>query len=171
MKYKLLWPAIALVCSIFSSHVSAESIMAFPGAKTLMVLDSDASIYRLGLGAQKRIQGSWQAENVEVHQGRLQRQTQELPEGFSVSNALELLRQHYQISDDQLLYGCSGRDCGPSNSWANNHFKVKQLYGLDGRQEYRAYKTDTGLLVFYGVRRGNKRVYSHIDILTDQPED
>ena len=154
---------ILIFCANYSS---ASELPVFPGAKVLIQTESEPSYYRLGLGPQKKISNVWRAEILQTHLGQLQRLTLEMPAGFSLEDGVSYYQQALELSSLELLYTCSGRGCGSSNSWANNHFLVKQLYGLDQTQQYRAYKSLAGeYLVLYAVQRGNKRNYIQLERL------
>ncbi len=149
-----------------SNHGLASALPVFPDAKILSQSDSESSYYRLALGPQKKISNVWRAETLQSHLGQLQRLTLEMPAGFSLEDGVSYYQQALELSSLELLYTCSGRGCGSSNSWANNHFLVKQLYGLDQTQQYRAYKSLAGeYLVLYAVQRGNKRNYIQLERL------
>src|SRR5690606_30975595 len=62
------------------------------------------------------------------------------------------------------------RNCGSSNSWANDQFQIKQLYGLDQDQYYGIFELvddqdQLNYFALYTVRRGNQRVYAHLELL------
>ncbi|MEX1033562.1 MAG: DUF4892 domain-containing protein, partial [Cellvibrionaceae bacterium] len=72
------------------------------------------------------------------------------------------------------IYLWRERNCGSSNSWANDIFEVKQLYGLDQDQYYGIFEVIDNrdrihYAVVYTVLRGNRRVYAHLEWL--QTED
>ena len=142
----------------------------FPGAAEVQRTAPDNTYYRLALGSQKKINNRWQAEKLRAHMGLVQSLTLELPTGFLLGDGIEFYQQQLQLAGLELLYQCDGRGCGSSNSWANNHFKIKQLYGLDQSQKYRVY-LDSGIegqqryVILYAVQRGNKRIYFHLEQL------
>lgn len=146
--------------------VAEEAVAVFPGATIVAESAFEPAYYRLALGPQKKISNVWRAEQSEQHSGLLRRLTQELPAGFSRDEVLSYYEKTLSLDSEELLYGCAGRDCGSSNSWANSHFNIQQLYGLDQAQDYRAYKTgDSEWLVLYLVQRGNKRMYMQLEQL------
>jgi len=80
---------------------------------------------------------------------------------------LEDIVAHYRSAiGGQLLFSCSGRDCGRSNDWANQVFQQAILYGPDRNQRYLAFQREDELLALYVIERGNKRVYAHLRVLT-----
>jgi Outer membrane protein and related peptidoglycan-associated (lipo)proteins len=67
------------------------------------------------------------------------------------------------------LYSCEGLDCGSSNVWANEVFKVKQLYGLDQNQDYSVWElmraNEIRYAVVYLTQRGNRRSYMQVEFV------
>lgn len=136
-----------------------------------VIFQSDAAIdeYVLALGNYKKIAGNWRVRQQRLS-GNLARYTLELPERHSASNGFDFYLDQLQNFNVRELFHCKGRDCGTSNSWANNHFKIHQLYGLDQFQQYGAYEVTTAdekpfYVALYAVQRGNKRVYLQLDVL------
>lgn len=66
-------------------------------------------------------------------------------------------------------YTCSGLSCGRSTIWANDIFGIAALTGIDSDQFYLAtpYATEGKdyLLSLYVVRRGNRAVYVHLQLI------
>lgn len=159
---------LSICCSV--SAVAEEqdlSLPAFPQAKVVASSGPEASYYRLGLGAQKKIKNIWRADKLEAVSGDLQRLTLEIPAGFTIDDAMAFYAQSLSLQELEEVYSCDGRDCGSSNSWANNHFLVRQLYGLDQSQRYRVYRNSISgdYTVLYLVQRGNKRIYLQLERL------
>lgn len=126
--------------------------------------------YVFALGSYKKVAGAWRLDRQQRLSGNLERYTLELPEGHSAKNGFDFYLDQLQNFNFRELYHCQSRDCGTSNSWANNHFKILQLYGLDQFQYYGAYEVTTAddkpfYVALYAVQRGNKRVYMQVDVL------
>ena len=68
-----------------------------------------------------------------------------------------------------MLFWCKARDCGESSLWANEVFGNAKLVGADGQQEYLllrlAAPQDNSLVALYGITRGNRRAYLHVEQL------
>ncbi|MDL0429646.1 DUF4892 domain-containing protein [Marinobacter sp. TBZ242] len=86
----------------------------------------------------------------------------------------EEARDHYlrelQARGAQILFQCSGRNCGRSNVWANQIFDQSNLYGRDSNQDYLvAGSIDQNgkpwLTLVYTVTRGNQREYVWVEHL------
>lgn len=129
------------------------------------IIDEQAQVqqsYRLALGAFVKKSNLWQPSQSKWLKGTVSRQTHELPPGFDEQEVFDYYRG--QLPDRAtILFSCQRRDCGESNNWANDHFRIKQLYGLDQYQFLGVYQVDNQYLTLYTVRRGNRRVYVQID--------
>ena len=78
------------------------------------------------------------------------------------------MREALRALGDDVLFRCSGRDCGRSNDWANQVFGQATLYGPDRNQRYVARQWQDQLVSLYVIERGNKRVYAHLQFLAPQ---
>lgn len=87
---------------------------------------------------------------------------------------LEEARDHYlrnlQSRGAQILFECSGRNCGRSNVWANRIFDQSSLYGRDSNQDYLVAGSidENGkpwLTLVYTVTRANQRQYVWVEHL------
>jgi outer membrane protein OmpA-like peptidoglycan-associated protein len=102
--------------------------------------------------------------------GELDRTTLELPADHNAEDGFRFYKDQLNRLNLRELFHCKARDCGTSNSWANIHFKIIQLYGLDQYQFYAAYEITNAdenpfYVVLYSVMRGNKRAYVQVEIL------
>lgn len=132
-------------------------------AETIQQEERDTLSYRLALGPYKKRQSRWQPEEYRRLQGRLYSETHELPSGFDEQDVYEFYRSQIPV-EAKSLYACERRDCGESNNWANDHFRIKQLYGLNQYQFYSVHQLDNNhYLTLYVIRRGNRRVYIQIE--------
>ena len=117
------------------------------------------SEYRLTLSALKTVNASIVSEREIVVRGDIDRTTYEFLPSLKRREAWALLSRTLIGQQYRELYSCDGLSCGSSNAWANNRFRIKQLYGLDQTQKYRVYAVDGfNYLVLYFVERGNRRV-------------
>jgi hypothetical protein len=93
--------------------------------------------------------------------------TYEMPSGTQPDEVIE----HYLgVLDTEPLFSCHGRDCGRSNLWANEVFKRATLYGPDANQFYFAGEKDGALVALYVIKRGNRRVYAHLEVLRPEQQ-
>ncbi len=162
-----------LFLSLVSGSIQAAtqlSLAAFPNARAVYQSESDTDDYRLALGALKKVNNVWRAEQEQRVSGRLHRDTLEAPPGFNAEEVYDFYADQLQGMNARVLFSCKGRRCGTSNSWANTRFGIKQLFGLDQYQHYGAFeivdaREQLFFVALYTVRRGNKRVYAQVDVL------
>lgn len=126
--------------------------------------------YRVALGEMKKIRGVWEPEVEQRAGGELWRLTQQIAEGHTAAEVFQFYNKRMQNLEARPLYVCHDRECGSSNSWANDQFKIKELYGLDGDQHYAAYEIldrdkHLNFVTFYTVTRGNRRVFAQVELL------
>lgn len=129
--------------------------------------------YRLSLSALKTVNATIVAEREVLLSGRVERRTFEFDGTLQYREAWDLLNDALDLADYRELFSCDGLSCGSSNAWANDRFEIKQLYGLDQQQKYRALVKRGALqsefMALYFVQRGNKRIYAQVDkIFTTQ---
>ena len=158
---------MSAVSVIFAAELPVQN---YHNARVIFQSSADTDEYVLALGSYKKIAGNWRVDRQQRLSGNLARYTLELPEGHSANNGFDFYLDQLQGFNFRELYHCKGRDCGTSNSWANNHFKIQLLYGLDQFQQYGAYEVTTAdekpfYVALYAVQRGNKRVYLQLDVL------
>lgn len=154
-------------CSTLAEQLQLQ---AYPNARIISETHSKTDEYVLALGSYKKVAGAWRLDRQQRLGGSLDRYSLELPEGHSAKNGFDFYLDQLQNFNYRELFYCKKRDCGTSNSWANNHFKILQLYGLDQFQHYGAYEVTTSdknpfYVSLYVVQRGNKRVYLQLEVL------
>jgi len=142
----------------------------YHGARVMFRSQEKTEDYSLALGSYRKMEGIWLAEREQRLSGTLSRLTLELPENHTAEAGFDFYLAQIQSRERRELFSCKARACGSSNAWANNHFKILQLYGQDQNQFYAAYEvTDKdaapSYVSVYAVQRGNKRVYVQVDIL------
>jgi len=132
--------------------------------KMLSVNSPDVE-YRIALGAITKVNAVNSVEREIQLRSNVVSSTYEFDRDLSVERAWMMLEAGL-AGDKRLLYACDGLACGSSNSWANDIFSIKQLYGLDQSQKYRVYALQQQVntyKVVYFVQRGNKKIYAHVD--------
>ncbi|MDY7560579.1 DUF4892 domain-containing protein [Pseudomonas sp. 10B1] len=169
-----------LTASISSSLLSTLLFAAdVPGSHDLeivpRVLDSEIVDYRppmdqqriYPLGSVRKVSGQLRFEGQVAAKGLATAVTYELPAGHTSDEAFTAAREGLQKQGAELLYWCQARDCGESSLWANEVFGNSKLFGADDQQAYlllrlAAPKDDT-LVALYGITRGNRRAYLHVE--------
>lgn len=107
-------------------------------------------------------------QSIEVT-GQLTALTYQLPSGRSSAEAFTAARKALLAEGAEPLFWCEGRDCGSSSQWANAIFDNSRLYGPDDQQAYLlvrlAAPQHNSLIALYGITRGNRRAYLHVEQL------
>lgn len=168
---RLLIIFIAVLNLSIPAFANELELEAYPAARIIFQTTAKTDDYTLALSSYKKIAGNWLLDRSQRLKGELYRFTVELPVGHSAKNGFDFYVDQLNTHNIRELFYCKARDCGTSNSWANNHFKVQQLYGLDQYQQYAAYEVTPpdGKPIYvslYAVQRGNKRVYLQIETLS-----
>lgn len=97
-------------------------------------------------------------------------QLYEVQGGANREEARDYYLRELQARGAQILFECSGRNCGRSNVWANQIFDQSSLYGRDNNQDYLvAGSVDENgkpwLTLVYTVTRANQRQYVWVEHL------
>jgi hypothetical protein len=119
------------------------------------------------LGSIRKISGQLRFDGQVSAHGSVTAITYQLPVEHSSDEAFTAAREALQSQGAQLLFWCQARDCGESSLWANEVFGNAKLYGADSEQAYLLLRLaapahDT-LVALYGITRGNKRAYLHVE--------
>jgi len=157
---------------VFSQNVLAQVNESFPepltpfeSATLFSEEKKQTQNYILALGPYEKISNRWEPEKKRRLAGLVLRQTYEISRDYSQQDVYDFYVA--QLADDsELLYRCESFNCGASNNWANAHFGIKQLYGLDRDQFYQVSQLSSGeYITIYVVRRGNRRIFAQIEII------
>ncbi|GAA3954884.1 DUF4892 domain-containing protein [Allohahella marinimesophila] len=93
--------------------------------------------------------------------------TYEIPRRHDEDEVFEHYMAEVSRLKGLLLFKCEARNCGRSNDWANTVFDRRILYGRDRNQRYLAARLwegdDSYLVSVYVIRRGNQRLYAHVE--------
>lgn len=125
--------------------------------------------YQLPLSQITRIQGLLRTQNERRLKGQLISNTWQLATGNTPEQGFDHVRDQLLRQDANILFECSSRQCGASNLWANQVFGYANLLGVDSSQFYLAAEIQTGHVAVYAIRRGNGRVYLHLDYIQSAP--
>ncbi|GAA0684021.1 hypothetical protein GCM10009104_06620 [Marinobacterium maritimum] len=137
----------------------------FPLSSVISEVHRPDPDYRLMLGGIVKINGLIRSDSEQRLQAVLTRITWQLPAGYGPDAGFNYLREQLLGKGAEVLFECAGRECGPSSLWANEIFGQSRLYGVDRTQFYAALSLPQAHLAIYAVRRGNGRVYLHLDLL------
>lgn len=161
---------LALLLGSVAQSASAQVVQDFSPARVMYESRKTVDDYRLTLGSLKKANTQWIAEREQRLSGELSRKTLELESAYTAEEVFNFYRQQLTKLKGRELFSCQGRNCGSSNSWANNRFGIQQLYGLDQFQWYAAFEVPSVnngsvYVALYAVTRGNRRSYMQIDQL------
>lgn len=142
---------------------------AFPHATQVNYSVTEVEDYAIGLGAIRKVRGSWGFKESERLSGQLTRYTWQIVDGFTSNEVLEDLEAGLG-GDSELMFACEGRSCGQGVQWANRVFRERVLYGRDDLQRYRVYGPGEGQASSYRVllfssSRTADRHYLHAEFL------
>jgi len=168
MKKIIFFAGIFLIS--WQINAAELKLQAYPNAREIahsLVQDNN---FLLALSSYKKVDNTWLVDRSQRLSGSLERTTYELPADHNAETGFLFFKDQIDKYNLRELFHCRARDCGTSNSWANNHFKIIQLYGLDQHQLYGAYEITNAdekpfYVVIYAVMRGNKRAYLQLEIL------
>lgn len=121
--------------------------------------------YALATGPMKKLEGVIAPEKTEIVKGLLTKITYRVPDTQTPENVFAYYLKNIESINAKILFQCSSRQCGSSNQWANNYFKVAELYGVDRKQFYLSATTGNMQLALYTVKRGNRRVYIQMNMI------
>jgi outer membrane protein OmpA-like peptidoglycan-associated protein len=142
----------------------------YPNAREVFHSATQEDNFLLALSSYKKVDSNWLVDRSQRLSGSLERTTFELPADQNADMGFAFFKDQIDKYNLRELFHCRARDCGTSNSWANNHFKIIQLYGMDQHQLYGAYEITNAdekpfYVVIYAVMRGNKRAYVQLEVL------
>ncbi|MBF7729472.1 DUF4892 domain-containing protein [Pseudomonas sp. N040] len=141
----------------------------FPHAQIVYSVSTPDAERTYPQSAIRRISNQLRIEQPVEVAGLLTALTYQLPAGHAASEAFSAARKALLAGGAEPLYWCEGRDCGSSSQWANAIFGNAQLYGPDDQQAYLlvrlASPRHNSLLALYGITRGNRRAYLHVEQL------
>lgn len=140
----------------------------FPQSYIVDYRSSDVPEYRLILGGLEKVNGVIRPEQEERIRGTLTRITYQIPDSHDSIEPFNFIKQQLQGTGAEVVFECHGRECGSSNYWANSIFRYSRLYGVDASQHYMAVKRGAETFVLYTIKRGNKRVYAHLEVVEKQ---
>ncbi|MGA0839712.1 MAG: DUF4892 domain-containing protein [Pseudomonadales bacterium] len=127
-----------------------------------------SAVHTFMMGRLDRLERDGRGSKALRAEGTVEAATYRYPAG---TDPMALVDHYARLLEGALVYRCAGRDCGRSSEWANALFGNSLLYGPDARQAYAAWVRDGQLIAVYAVERGNRRVYSHVRVITPSDSD
>ena len=160
----LLLALFALSSTQVYAVEQGKIIEAFPRAELIEETQLNNTEYRLVLSGLKRKRAITSGEVERLITGDVNRQFWQISTNHEVGQILEHFLGQWQ--DAQILYRCSGLDCGSSNFWANDIFDNAKLYGRDENQAYVVAMlpgNPNRIYVLYAVQRSKQKLYFNLD--------
>ena len=125
-------------------------------------------VHRLVTSRVKRMSGNVQPESAEFVSGVKTQMTFEVSPAHSTESVAEFYREEFSRTG-QIVFECSGRDCGPSNYWSNQVFDIPRLYGPTEYQHYMLAKIDSedvDYVTLYFSQRATGARFLHQESIT-----
>ena len=160
----LLWSQASFAARDISGSEDHPWVKRFPLSWIVKYQVAVEPEHQVALGPMKKVEGIIAPESSARVQGKVTRITYRIPDGHDAKEVFSRLSEQIKSAGGETLFSCSSRQCGSSNQWANNMFGVAELYGVDRTQSYRVAQLDNSYLALYVVKRGNRRIYAHLDI-------
>ncbi|MFT4764274.1 MAG: hypothetical protein ACI9OH_001368 [Oleispira sp.] len=159
----------SLALSAVQAHGADRSkiMEAFPRAELVEETQLNNAEYRLVLSGLKRKRATTSGEVERLISGDINRQFWQISTNHEVEQILEHFLKQWQGA--QVMYRCSGLDCGSSNFWANDIFSNAKLYGRDANQSYVVAMipgNPNRIYVLYAVQRSKQKLYFNLDQIT-----
>jgi len=172
---KLLVPALLASLSISFVHGQGADhplIDRFPDSRISDLEFEPDSNYRLILGSLARTRGVVVPGESERLRGDVTRIIYEISEEFNGEDVYQYFQEQIRDKGYDVLFSCSGRDCGSSVYWANDIFQNRVLYGPERNQYYIAMRTpasmgDPAHMVLYIITRGNRQLLAYLEVIQE----
>jgi hypothetical protein len=157
---------LILACSLFSvlSPTTALGSDAFPRAKLMHAEPMGNVEYRLVLSGLKNRATVISGKVERLINADVKRELWQLSSNHNLQQVMDYYLD--QWAGGEVLYRCSGLDCGSSNFWANKIFNNSKLYGRDSNQSYAVVidpKQKDKIHVIYAIQRSKQSIYFNID--------
>lgn len=147
--------------------MAAGELQAFPLAEKEMEKSRPLDQHLLATGRIQNKGGEAFPESwLSLPEGTLKQTLYRIRSTRDTDEILEHYQRQLQQPGSEVIFQCSGRDCGSSNDWANSVFKISTLYGVDREQHYfaskRRLKNTTDYISVYITERGTGRIYVYV---------
>jgi hypothetical protein len=168
--------ALLLAAQAFAQNSDHPLIDRFPDSEIVDVEFEEDANYRLVLGTLQRTRGIVVPESSERLRGDVTKIIYEVSEEFTGDDVLSFYQEQFAARGYEVLFTCSGRECGSSNYWANDIFSNRVLYGPERNQHFVALRIsgdannvddNPAHMVLYIITRGNRRLYAYVEIVEE----
>ena len=165
----LLFLSNVTLAADFTGGQDLPALARFPHAQIVSYATAAEAERTYPQSSIRRISNRLRIEQPVEVSGQLTTLTYQLPTGRTSDEAFSAARKALLAEGAELLFWCEGRDCGSSSLWANAIFDNAKLYGPDDQQAYLlvrlAEPQRNSLMALYGITRGNRRGYLHVEQL------
>ena len=158
---------IILILILSSFGASADSwLNDYPGRQLVdSAIGNSVESHLIILGSLKKVNNVLEPENFEYVVGTKRSETFFVPGERDVDQVKDFYRVQL-LALGEILFECSGRNCGSSNYWANTVFAKPILYGPEQFQRYFLARLKHGEYVsVYVAMRGTRKLYFHIEVI------
>jgi hypothetical protein len=163
-----LFAAAASAVSADQGRVLDGVISLYPRAQLVDSAQEEAdTTHRIMLGALEKINNEITPEASRYVQGLRSRHTYLIADESRTGLVFDFFSTQLQ-QKGQILYQCTGRECGSSNYWANSVFGRRILYGPEQYQHYIVGIINGYYTAIYVAQRATGQVYAHLDVIEDQ---
>ena len=165
----MFWTVALRLCAICVLLISFQAISsplipAYPNANIELSIEEDRQNFPIIMDRMKKVNGIVTSNASLLLDGNLKRSLYYLPPGHSSEQGFNFYVNLMQNQGVEAIFKCQSFSCGASNFWANDVFKIPMLYGQDNEQAFYIGKKEGHYYTVYSVRRGNRRVYTLVDI-------
>ena len=159
---------IVILLLFLSSFGASAGLMLndYPGLQLVdSAIGNSVESHRIILGSLKKVNNVLEPENFEYIIGTKRSETFFVPGERDVDQVKDFYRAQL-LALGEILFECSGRNCGSSNYWANTVFVKPILYGPEQFQRYFLARLKHGEYVsIYVAMRGTRKLYFHIEVI------
>lgn len=134
--------------------------------------EKEIKTHEIIMGTLKKSGGIVEPEASEFVVGRRVASTWYIPNEQRTRLVRDFFRERL-AGKGEIVFECSGYDCGSSNYWANNVFHRSILYGPEQDQHYFLTRIDdkhTYYVATYIALRGTRKLYAHTDVVISERE-
>ncbi len=169
-KFAILLLTSLLHAAGFAQTTSHALVDAFPDSSLVGTEFEADRNYRLILGRLQRSRGVVVPESSELIRGDVSKLIFEIPREYSGDDVFGFFRRNFSSQGYETIFDCIGRECGSSNYWANDIFRNRLLYGPERNQFFLSVRVpteskDPTYISLYVITRGNRRIYSYLEIV------
>lgn len=144
----------------------------FPDSQIIDLEFESDSNHRLVLGSLTRTRGVVVPEQSERLRGDVTKIIYEISEEFNGDDVYQFFQEQIAEKGYEILFSCTGRDCGSSVFWANDVFQNRILYGPERNQYYIAFRANdaepsAANMVLYIITRGNRQLLTYLEVIQE----